>query len=461
MNIVADLRALIGENAVLPPEVINERACGVWNPDPLQGAALARPASTKEVSQVVKYCHDNDLTMVTHGGLTGLVHGADAVSTDVIISLERMTAIESIDPQQRCAIAQAGVKLQAFQEALEPYDLMFPLDLGARGTASLGGNAATNAGGNRVIRYGMMRDMVLGLEAVLADGTIVTSLNTLIKNNTGYDLKQLFIGSEGTLGIITRLSLRLREAPLTRNMALVGLDDFDNVIALLKHMDKALGGTLSAFETLWQPFYRLVTTPPAHGRPPISQDYPYYVLLESQGADPDGDTNRFNASLEQAFEDGLIVDAAISQSESDCEAFWALRDDVEQIFNNGMVPFIHDVSVPVNKMAQYAADVQRELDENVGECELFLFGHLGDGNLHPTIRMAADKAAEPGMKKRVSAAVYEPMRPFNGSVSAEHGIGLEKKPYLDVSRSAEEIGLMRLLKGALDPKGLLNPGKIF
>ncbi|MFV0277002.1 MAG: FAD-binding oxidoreductase, partial [Parahaliea sp.] len=276
MDIVQSLRELIGEGAVLDASEVSTRSAGFLRPDSLQAAALARPTSTEQVALVLRWCNDHAVSVVTQGGLTGLVHGADAGPEQVILSTERMRDIESIDPQQRCATVQAGVTLQALQEEVKEHGLMFPLDLGARGTATVGGNAATNAGGNRVIRYGMMRDMVLGVEAVLADGTVISSLNQLIKNNAGYDLKHLFIGSEGTLGVITRLVLRLRELPTTRNMALVGLENFDNMTALLKHMDRELGGSLTAFEAMWNEFYRLVTTAPARGRPPIPQDYPYY-----------------------------------------------------------------------------------------------------------------------------------------------------------------------------------------
>ena len=210
MDVVQSLRAIVGNDGVLDAKETATRAAGVMRFDTLVAQALVRPKTTEQVSAVVRWCNDNGLRVVTHGGLTGLVHGADAGPGDVILSLERMRAIESIDPQQRTATVQAGVVLQTLQEAVDAQQLAFPLDLGARGTATLGGNAATNAGGNRVIRYGMMRDMVLGLEAVLADGSIVSSMSPLMKNNTGYDLKQLFIGSEGTLGVITRLVLRLR-----------------------------------------------------------------------------------------------------------------------------------------------------------------------------------------------------------------------------------------------------------
>jgi FAD/FMN-containing dehydrogenase len=457
MDIVSSLRELIGDKAVLDAEELGTRAAGVWRADAMQGAALARPATTEEVARVLRWCHEQRQPVVTHGGLTGLVHGADSSPGQVILSLERMRAIEAIDPRQRTATVQAGVTLQALQEAVEEHGLMFPLDLGARGTATLGGNAATNAGGNRVIRYGMMRDMVLGMEVVLADGTVVSTMNQLIKNNAGYDLKHLFIGSEGTLGVITRLVLRLREHSVTRSMALVGLDSFEHVTGLLKHMDRELGGTLSAFETMWQDFYRLVTSPPAKGQPPISQDYPFYVLLESQGADPELDAERFNRALEGAFEAGLIVDGAVSQSESDCERFWALRDDVEQVFHAG-APIVFDVSLPIGEMENYVNTLAETLPGAIGEHKLWVFGHLGDGNLHIIVQVKPEDAAR--LRKPVEELVYGPLAVFRGSVSAEHGIGLEKKPYLDVSRNAEEIALMRTLKRALDPLNLLNPGKL-
>tara|TARA_R110002110_G_scaffold415765_3_gene655323 strand:- start:92776 stop:94152 length:1377 start_codon:yes stop_codon:yes gene_type:complete len=458
MDIVESLRALVGDKAVLDAQEVAERSAGVWRPDNLQAAALVRPKTTEEVSRVLRWCNENEVAVVTHGGLTGLVHGADAAPTEVILSLELMRNIEEINPVQRTATVQAGVTLQALQEAVEEQHMIFPLDLGARGTATMGGTAATNAGGNRVIRYGMVRDMILGLEVVLADGTVLTSLNHLIKNNAGYDLRQLFIGSEGTLGVITRLVLRLREEPVTRNMAFVGLESFTQVSAFLKHMDRALGGTLSAFEAMWHDFYQLVTSPPAQGKPPISQEYPFYVLVESQGADRELDTDRFNKAMESAYEAGLIVDAAISQSEADCESFWALRDDVEQVMHLG-IPMIFDISLPIEEMEAYIDGLRVALDASIDDNRLWVFGHLGDGNLHVAVMVPTDDYLR--LRPEVEAMVYEPLRSFSGSVSAEHGIGLEKKPYLDVSRSPVELAVMRTIKQSLDTRGILNPGKIF
>jgi FAD/FMN-containing dehydrogenase len=299
---------------------------------------------------------------------------------------------------------------------------------------------------------------VLGLEVVLADGTVVSSLNRLIKNNTGYDLRQLFIGSEGTLGVITRLVLRLREKPTTENTAFVALESFASVAQFLKHMDRSLGGTLSSFEVMWQPFYRLVTTAPAKGRPPIAQDYPFYVLVEGQGADRELDTQRFNAAMESAFESGLIVDAAIAQSEADSASFWALRDDVEQVLHGGL-PVIFDISLPIGEMEGFAARLEEALPREIGaDHRLFIFGHLGDGNLHVAVQVKP--AAYMASRPKIEALVYRGLESFRGAVSAEHGIGLEKKPWLSVSRSENELNVMRALKAALDPKNVLNPGKL-
>jgi FAD/FMN-containing dehydrogenase len=458
LDVVNELRALIGASGVLDAAEVATRSAGIWRPDNLKAAALARPTSTDEVATVLRWCHANGVSVVTQGGLTGLVHGADTEPGQVVISLERMRAIEDINPMQRTATVQAGLTLQALQDAADAHDLAYPVDFPARGTATLGGMAATNAGGNRVIRYGMTRDTVLGLEVVLADGTIVSSLNTLIKNNTGYDLRQLFIGSEGTLGVITRLVLRLREKPTTTNMAFVGLDQFEKVAKFLKHMDRGLGGTLSAFEVMWQAFYQLVTTAPAKGRPPISQEYPFYVLVEAQGADRELDTQRFNKALESAFESGLIVDAAIAQSDADCHAFWSLRDDVEQVLHGGL-PVVFDISLPIGEMEAFANRLRDGLAGAIGtEHRLFIFGHLGDGNLHVIVQVkpADYLQARPG----IEALVYGGLKTFRGAVSAEHGIGLEKKAWLSISRNENELALMRTLKAALDPHNRLNPGKL-
>jgi FAD/FMN-containing dehydrogenase len=418
--------------------------------------ALIRPKSTDEVIRIMQICHENDQKIVPQGGLTGLVNGADTRVDEIALSMERMNRIEEVDVASRTMTVQAGVPLQAAQEAAEGKGLLFPLDLGARGTATIGGNVSTNAGGNRVIRYGMMREQILGMEVVLADGTLITSMNKIIKNNTGYDLKHLFIGAEGTLGIVTRLVLRLRPEPISQDMAFIAVNNFQEVVALLNYMDSVLGGTLSAFEVLWQDFYRLVTTAPAEGRPPIGQDYNYYVLLESLGGDIESDQERFLSALGKAMEDGMIADAAIAQSQSDRDAMWAIRDDVLQVLQNYPI-FTFDVSVSLNEMESYVAEMKQALVEKWPKHTCMIFGHLGDGNLHVIIGVGDDSEEA---KHQVEEVVYKGLVSRGGSVSAEHGIGLQKIPYLSWSRSEPEIEIMSLIKQALDPQGILNPGKL-
>ena len=450
VNVVDELVAALGADCVLTGAAVRERAAGIWRSDPVQAKAIVRPRTTEQVSRALAICHARGQSVVAHGGLTGLVESSVTSADDVALSLERLNRIEEVNAVDRIMVVQSGVVLQTLQEAAEAHGLMFPLDLGGRGSCTIGGNISTNAGGNRVIRYGMTRDMVLGLEAVLADGTVVSSLNQMIKNNAGYDLKQLFIGTEGSLGIVTRAVLRLREKPGDLSTLFVAVDEFARLPEFLKHMDSALGGALSAFEVMWNNFYTLVTTEPATNQPPIPQDYPYYVLVEAMGADD----ARTEAALAEAYEQGLIVDAVIAQSEAQRQQLWAMRDDVAQTFRYAP-NYAFDVSMRISCMEGYLAEVNRRLNEQYDQVQNFTFGHMGDGNLHLVISVGkSDRAG-------VEACVYEPLADVSGSVSAEHGVGLEKKPYLGISRSETEIALMRKLKRALDPQGILNPGKIF
>jgi FAD/FMN-containing dehydrogenase len=455
-DLFARLKAALPPDALLAGEQLAGRTEDWTHQQPMRSALLLRPSSTDEVSTALALCHAAGQPVITHGGLTGLVHGADTAPSDVVLSLERMRAVESIDAVQRVAVVQAGVTLQQLQEAVDRQGLAFPLDLGARGSATLGGNAATNAGGNRVLRFGMTRDMVLGLEAVLADGTVIPAMNRLIKNNAGYDLKQMFIGSEGTLGVISRLVLRLREKAAHQDVAFVAVPDFDALTALLRHMDRALAGGLSAFEVMWPDFYALVTTPPSRGRPPVPHGSPFYVLIESLGGDAAADGGRFQSTLEQAAEDGLVADAVIAKSQSERAALWALRDDVMQTVRWGL-PYVFDVSLPIADMQRYVEDVGAVLRARWPDVRAFVFGHLGDGNLHLVI---SPDGLPADARTAVERIVYAPLQELGGSISAEHGIGLEKKPWLPVSRSQAEIALMRALKQAMDPKGILNPGRV-
>jgi len=446
---------IVGPDGVLTGDDVRARSVSWADHSPCQALAIVRPANTEQVSRVLAACNAARQPVVPMGGLTGLVRGCVAGPGEVALSLERMHGIESVDPIGRTITLEAGVPLQVVQDEAEKHGLLYPVDFGARGSAHIGGSVATNAGGNGVIRYGMTRDSVLGLEAVLADGTVISSMNRMIKNNAAYDLKQLFIGSEGTLGIVTRLVLRLREVPRSTQTALVGCAKFSDVTSLLKHMDASLGGSLSAFEVMWNEFFRLVTTPPSKGTAPLSQDYPYYVLIESSGGDEARDQAQFEESLGAAIESGLVADAVIATSKAQRDSIWALRDDVEQFFRMGM-PVTFDISLPVGEMEAYVADALTRLEKEWPAYRRFVFGHLGDGNLHFIVAGPPSREAKHGIER----CVYEPLAARSGSVSAEHGIGLEKQPWLPLSRSPAELALMQQIKRALDPNGILNPGRV-
>ena len=455
MDLIETLRDVVGAENVLTGDDVRRRSVSWADHSPCQALAIVRPANTEQVSRVLAACQAAGQPVVPMGGLTGLVRGCVAGPHEIGLSLERMHRVESVDPVNRTITLEAGVPLQVVQQAAEQHGLLYPVDFGARGSAHIGATVATNAGGNGVIRYGMTRDSVLGLEAVLADGTVISSMNRMIKNNAAYDLKQLFIGTEGTLGVVTRVVLRLREAPRSLQTAMVACNEFSDVTQLLKHMDAALGGSLSAFEVMWNEFYRLVTTPPAKGTPPLGQDHRYYVLLEASGGDAERDQARFEESLGEAIEAGLVADAVIASSEAQRESLWALRDDVESFFRLGM-PVTFDISLPVTEMEDYVREVLARLEQEWPAYRRFVFGHLGDGNLHIIAAGPPSREARHGIER----CVYEPLGAREGSVSAEHGIGLEKQPWLSLSRGPAELGLMRRLKAALDPKNILNPGRV-
>jgi FAD/FMN-containing dehydrogenase len=450
------LRDVLGDEGVVMGDALAERPRSFWDPAPLRARALLRPRSTDQLSRVMKLCHAAGQPVVTHGGLTGCVQGASVSDDEVVVSLERMTAIEDIDPVGRTITVQAGALLQNVQEAAARQHLCFPLDLGARGSCTIGGNIATNAGGINVIRYGMMRELVLGLEAVLADGSVLSSMNRMMKNNAGYDLKQLFIGSEGTLGIITRAVLKLKEATVSRNTAMMALESFAAVTGLLRHMGTALGGGLSAYEVMWGDYFRAVTEPGWH-RAPMGREHAFYVIAEAAGTDPQSDAAQFERCLEAVIDDGLVADAVIPKSETERRALWAVREDFEAVLQ-AKPTFLYDVSLPIRDMDTYIADVMSGLQRRWPGGQCHVIGHIGDGNLHLFV---SPGTGDESLHAAADEEVYGPLARFGGSVSAEHGIGTEKKRWLATSRTQTEIELMRALKRALDPGALFNRGKIF
>ena len=447
---------VLGTGGVLTGDEVAARSSGWISRGSMRAAAIFRPRNTAEVSAILRLCHEVGQPVVPHGGLTGLVEGAHAGENEVVISLELMNRIEELDETGPSMTVQAGVVLETIQRRAQERGMLFPLDLGARGSAMIGGLISTNAGGNRVIRYGMTRNLILGLEAVMADGTIVSSMYPVVKNNSGYDLKQLFIGSEGTLGIVTRAILRLQAQPRSQNTAFLAVTEFSSMPKILNELSASLGGTLSAFEVMWNEFYRLMTTAPAKQHPPLPQSYPLYVLVDALGSDDAADRERFSAALEGVMDKGLAADCVVAMNASERAAIWAIRDDIDQ-FHRYRPWFGFDVSLPIKNMDAYVRQVRAALNAKWPENVCFVFGHMGDGNLHLNVHVGPGTAET---RHGVEKIVYGALEGRQGSISAEHGVGLEKREWLRVCRTPEELGLMRTLKQALDPKGILNPGKI-
>lgn len=443
-EVLERLRELLGEKGVRE------------QPDDYMPDIVLKPASTEEVAGILRICSAAGQALVPMGGKTGLASGHFQTDGELGLSLERMQAIEEIDTENRTMTVQAGCILQVAAEAAQAHELLLPLDFGARGSATIGGNVATNAGGNMVIRYGMTRDMVLGLEVVLADGTVVSNLNKMLKNNTGYDLRQWFIGAEGTLGVITRVVLRLRPQPTSQNTALLAVDDFSAVKSLLRFLDSRTAGTLSAFEVMWPEFYEYITREGSMHKRPLPHGCAFYVLVETQGSDPGGDAERFEAVLGEAMEAGLVSDAVLTRSQAERNALWEIRDDVLELFKLGpFIPF--DVSLTLERMEPFIADIRAGMASHEDQI-CIVFGHLGDGNLHVNL---GNRQAENFDYDALQTLLYETVERYHGSVSAEHGIGLSKRDQLHRSRSPEELRLMMGLKRMLDPQNILNPNKIF
>ena len=459
LGVLTRLRDTLGPLAVLIGADVPERNGKDWSAQPPQTPiAVVRPLDAAGVSATLKACRLAGLKVVPQGGLTGLCGGARPEPGWVALSMERMTGVEEIDSASATMTVWAGTPLEAVQTAARNAGHYFALDLGARGSCAIGGNLSTNAGGNRVIRYGMARELVLGLEVVLPDGTILTSLNKMIKNNAGYDLKHLFIGSEGTLGIITRIVLRLHPQPQCTMAALCALPDYDAVVKLLGAARSGLGPLLSAFEVMWPDYWQVVTQR-VGVRAPVGDGHGVYVLVEAQGTDDAVDGPRFQAWLEGLMEAGAVADAALSQSVADTQSFWALRDACAEFLPTLGPHISYDVGLSVLHMDAYARQCKAALAQAIPGCESVYYGHIGDGNLH-LVSWVPGLSVEQQPKEEMDAVIYGLVQQFGGTVSAEHGIGTVKKKWLGHSRSPEEIALMKLIKNALDPQGLLNPGKV-
>jgi FAD/FMN-containing dehydrogenase len=445
---------------------------------PGQTPLILRPKTSAEVSKILALAQDTGTAIVPQGGNTGLVGGQMPIGQDqLILSLGRMNAIRQIDPLAQTIVAEAGVTLAAVQQAADQADRLFPLSLASEGSATIGGLIATNAGGTAVLRYGNMRQLVLGLEVVLADGRIIERLSALRKDNTGLDLKHLFIGTEGLHGIITAASLSLHPKPRDIKTAFVALTRVGDALALLAQAQNAAGGSVSGFELIPAIGLQFIKTHRPDMRVPFTHDHPWYVLIEMTSGDPPEPFGQTQSPLGQtqsplgqtiadcltrALGEGLIEDAVIAQDMAQHHQFWAIREGLSEIqkYEGGSIK--HDVSLPISRLAEFIAKASQAVEAFCPGCRPVPFGHLGDGNVHFNVSqpIGADSAQYLALWPEMNRIVHDLVVEMGGSISAEHGIGQAKIDDLYRYTDPTELELMARIKHALDPRGILNPGKI-
>ncbi|MCS6898401.1 MAG: FAD-binding oxidoreductase [Myxococcales bacterium] len=426
----------------------------VHAPDP---SAVAFPRSTEEVARLLRYCHEARVPVVPSGGRTGLAGGAVAAQREIVLSMSRMRRMDPVDVLGQTVRVQAGVVTEAVHHHCAEHGLTWPVDFASKGSSQVGGNIATNAGGVKVIRYGLTRQWVLGLQVVTAGGQILELNGALEKNNTGFDLRQLFIGSEGTLGVITEATLKLTRLPGPQQVLLLAVEDVPAVLRLFQAARQE-PFQLSAYEFFTD---RCAARVERHRRivPPLSRKAPCYVLIELEKA-RDYDLDRWLTSL---FDQELVLDGTMAQNSSQAAQLWALREGISESLSATGLPHKNDVALPIAGLSAFCAELGRVFKERYPGWEICLFGHIGDGNLHINV-MKPEGMERTEFLARTSEAdrdLFELVRAHRGSISAEHGIGLLKRPYLGYSRSPEELAVLRSVKQALDPHNILNPGKIF
>ncbi|MCQ2029014.1 FAD-binding oxidoreductase [Stutzerimonas zhaodongensis] len=428
-------------------------------------ALVIRPATTEEVAGVVRLCNEQQVALVPQGGNTGLCGGSipDGSGCQVVLSLTRMTKIRQVDPANETITVEAGVILQSLQEAAAEAGRFFPLSLGAEGSCTVGGNLATNAGGTAVLRYGNMRDLALGLEVVLPDGQIWNGLRGLRKDNTGYDLKHLFIGSEGTLGIITSAVLKLYPAVRSVTTAWVALPSAYAAVELIGSIRALCGDRLTGFELMSRQSVDFVLRH-VHGcRDPFGDAHPWYVLIELSDTQPDAPLNQLlEIGIGEALEKGWVIDAVVASSESQVAALWAMREGISEAQNHEGPSLKHDISVPVSCIPDFIETTDQRLSDRFPGVRIVTYGHVGDGNLHYNISkpVGADDARFKAQHEAIMQVIYDSTVSFSGSISAEHGIGQAKRDAARHYKDPLELELMRAIKTTLDPKGLMNPGKV-
>lgn len=468
MTQLDDLVAVIGADNVLTGEAMAPYL-NDWR-GRYEGKTLAvvRPADTQEVVKVVQWCRANRVPLVPQGGNTGLCGGAtpDQSGHSIVLSLTRLNQIRQIDTDNDTMVVEAGVILQAVQEAANSVDRLFPLSLAAEGSCTIGGNLATNAGGTQVLRYGNARDLCLGLEVVCPDGQVWQGLRGLRKDNTGYDLKNLFIGSEGTLGIITAATLKLYPKPVAQCTALLALASLDDAVAVLSLARKGFAAALTGFEVIARNCLEGVVQCYPEQRLPFtgeSAQQPWYALLElSDSESEEHARERFETVLGEAIEQGLVSDAVIAESVAQSHALWHLRESIplaEKAFGKSIK---HDVSIPVSLIPDFVENTNKALQAKFAGIEHVIFGHLGDGNLHYNVARGEAFTEDELLAKQddIYRVVHDSVHRYHGSISAEHGVGQLKRDLLVDYKDPVELALMHSIKRALDPDNLLNPGKV-
>ena len=466
-SVIGALEKILGPQGVLTaaadlePYVVDWR--GVYRG---VAAAVARPANTAQVAAVMKLCAETGTPLVPQGGNTGMCGASvpNAGGNEVVLSLARMNRILDVDPLNNTLTAEAGCVLANIRQAAADVGRLFPLSLGAEGSCQIGGNLSTNAGGVNVLRYGNARDLVLGLEVVLPDGRIWNGLRGLRKDNTGYDLKHLFIGAEGTLGIITAATLKLFPRPTANATAWIAIHDPEAALQLLALMRRHCNDRITAFELISRHSLELVWRHVPGTRDPIATPHPWYVLTELADA---GDEQALRADLERALEaalsENLVIDVVIAENRTQAQALWHMRESIpEGARQEPVMVYRHDIAVAVGRIPEFIREAQAALEARFPGVRLICFGHLGDGNLHYNAylpeRLRTDAAAREAHD--ITETVYDIVQCYGGSFSAEHGIGLSKVAELARYKSAVELDLMRTVKRALDPQGLMNPGKV-
>ncbi|MEW6478978.1 MAG: FAD-binding oxidoreductase [Pseudomonadota bacterium] len=468
-TLIDQLRAIVGAAHVLTRDDGNDLSA--WEQDwrkRAHGHALAvvRPGSTDEVSAVVRACAAAGHSLVPQGGNTGLVVGSvpDDSGRQVVLSLTRLNQVRAIDGANLTMTVEAGCVLQTLQETAEKAGFLFPLSLAAEGSCTIGGNLATNAGGTQVVRYGNARDLCLGLEVVTAKGEVWQGLSGLRKDNTGYDLRDLFVGSEGTLGIITAATMKLYPLPAAQLTAWAAVPSLEAAVALLGLAHRHLGAGLTGFEVMGQFALGLVDRHMPQLRVPLWADHPYCVLLENSDSESEAHARtQFEHLLESAFEDGIVSDAVVAESLQQAHQLWHIRESIPLAQAEEGLNIKHDISIPVSRIPAFCAETDALLQREIPGVRLVNFGHLGDGNLHYNVQAPAHGDPATFLREqeaRVNTLVLDQVHRFGGSISAEHGVGSLKADKLPLYKDPVALGLMRSIKQALDPHNILNPGRV-